>query len=770
LAEAARLWVVVDANTTGLTRGLARAQTQLTGFDRKATGTASRLSSGLKTAAKVGGVGLAVGLGYAVKSAASFEKQMSSLGAVTKANSRQMELFRKQAVKAGADTAFSAREAAVAQTELAKGGLSVTQILKGGLDSALALAAAGELDLGEAAATTANAMNLFSMEGGKSMKVADALATAANKTTADVSDFGMALRQGGSVAKMAGLSFNETTTALMALAKIGIKNSDAGTSMKTAFLQLIGPTQKQAKLADKLNLSFVNQQGKMRSLSDISGQLRDSLGGMGDAQRTAHLKTLAGTDGVRTLSALYEAGPAKLKRYSEELGRSGTAAEVAARKQDNLSGDVEKLTGSLETLAIQGGGKLTPFLRSATQEFTAFINQIGTGEGVGGRFADVVGNLASAIGNVGSALAPTLGMIGGFAGNLLQLGSAFAASRAGAVALVAVLTALAARWVAMQIGGTVASLLTVGRAMFSVAGAATVADLAMRKFSVALKTNPVGIIATAVGLLAGAFIGLSASQSGAAQSANDLANANDGLYESLKQVTDLDLDAQQRKLNLRRSTMDLASAERNLTALRKSGTASARELKAADLAVDEARLRVKRDTRDLNRVEEDHRSRRAAVRREAEQAVKTGRESVAQLRKERDGIKDQVNGLEEMGRKMSLSGGQADELRQKKEALRAKDRELTQAQRELNASIAAMRGKTVDIRVNASGAMAVVQSFRATLMSIPRSITTVAKMVRAKPNAAGTKTNGPELALIGEGGGPEYVIPTESKYRRRGVS
>ena len=281
-----------------------------------------------------------------MKKAADFEQQLDSLGSVSNATGRQMDRLRKQAMKAGADTKFSALEAAKAQTELAKGGLSVAQIMNGGLRSSLSLAAAGELELAEAAATTANAMNLFGLKGKSTAKIADMLATAANATTADVSDFAMALSQGGSVAKMAGLSFRETVLALEALAKSGIKNSDAGTSLKTSLIQLLKPSEKQKQLADDLNLSFTDQHGKIKDLADICTMLRGRLGDMTKAQRTATLATLAGSDGVRFLNAIYDAGQPRLDKWEKGLRKQGTAAEVAARKQDNFRGKLENLKGS----------------------------------------------------------------------------------------------------------------------------------------------------------------------------------------------------------------------------------------------------------------------------------------------------------------------------------------------------------------------------------------------------------------------------------------
>ncbi len=368
----------LTADTRGLRRGLGQAERNLHGLDRSSARTGRRVASNFARVAGPAGIG-AVGLGLAgaVKAGMNYERQMSGVRAVTRANGRQMRQLGDLAMKMGADTAFSAGEAAGAMGELAKGGLSVEQIMRGGLKSALSLAAAGELELADAAAITANAMNLFGMEGREVGRVADAMATAANQTTADVSDFGMALSQSGSVAKSAGLSFTETMVALEALAASGIKNSDAGTSLKTAMIQLIKPTEKQAALAKQLGLSFVDAEGNMRPLEAISAQLRDRLGEYGTAQRTAHLATLAGTDGVRTLTALYEAGPKKLEAYEKGLLRTGSAAETARIKQDNFAGDMEKFRGSLETVGIALYGKFQTPMRDVLQDVTKWVNIAG---------------------------------------------------------------------------------------------------------------------------------------------------------------------------------------------------------------------------------------------------------------------------------------------------------------------------------------------------------------------------------------------------------
>jgi TP901 family phage tail tape measure protein len=94
--------------------------------------------------------------------------------------------------------------------------------------------------------------------------------------------------------------------------------------------------------------------------------LRKSMGGMTKEQRIQTAVTLAGTDGMRGLLALYDAGPKKMAAYEKGLQKSGSAAQVAQEKQDNLDGALESLHGSVETLGIEVGTAMLPGIRKVT--------------------------------------------------------------------------------------------------------------------------------------------------------------------------------------------------------------------------------------------------------------------------------------------------------------------------------------------------------------------------------------------------------------------
>lgn len=325
------------------------------------------------------GVGIATlaGVGLAVKSYADFDKQMASVDAATHETAGNMDLLRKAAVDAGADTAFSAVDAARGIEELAKAGVSTKDILAGGLNGSLALAAAGSLDVGAAAEIAASALVQFKLSGDKVPHVADLLAAAAGKAQGSVEDMGAALNQSGLVAASTGLTIEETTGTLAAFASAGLTGSDAGTSFKTMLMALNPNSDAAAKLMKDLGLSAYDAQGKFIGMSEYAGVLQNSLKDMSDEQRNATLKTIFGSDAVRAANVLYENGAAGINKWESAVNDAGYAADTAARMQNNLAGDLEKLGGSFDTVLIQSGSGANEVLRGLVQGLEDMVDAVG---------------------------------------------------------------------------------------------------------------------------------------------------------------------------------------------------------------------------------------------------------------------------------------------------------------------------------------------------------------------------------------------------------
>jgi TP901 family phage tail tape measure protein len=351
-----------------------------------AVGSVKALSGELDKAAKAGkldrvvnstaalGVGLLGVAATAVKFSMDFEKSMSAVSAATHASRGEIDKLRQAAIDAGQDTQFSATQAADGITELGKAGVSTTDILGGGLKGALDLAAAGQIDVAEAAETAASAMTQFRLKGSDLPHVADLLAAAAGKAQGSVHDMGYALNQSGLVAAQFGLSVEDTAGALAEFASAGLLGSDAGTSFKTMLLAMANPSKQSRDLMDDLGISFYDAQGKFIGVAGVAEMLQTRLRTLTQEQRNQALGQIFGNDAIRAASILYADGATGVQNWATKVNDSGYASATAAKLTDNLAGDLERLKGSLETLAIQSGGGATDGLRKLAQGANGAVN------------------------------------------------------------------------------------------------------------------------------------------------------------------------------------------------------------------------------------------------------------------------------------------------------------------------------------------------------------------------------------------------------------
>ena len=369
-----------DAGPASDALGRFAKTTRDSGTESETTSRKVRLSdTSLRTLSRtalVTGAGLAAGFGVATAATIGFDKAMSGVNAVADVNTRQLGRLRQAAIDAGRDTAFSASEAAQAEAELVKAGVSTRDVLAGGLRGALDLAAAGKLDLANAATITAQALNVFDLRGEKAAHVADVLAAGANRSAADVGQLGDALRQGGLLARQTGLDLEDTVGVLALFADNALIGSDAGTSLKT-MLQRLTPQSAEARdLMRQLGIEAYDAQGSFIGLDKWAGRLRQGLKDLTPEQRNAALATIFGSDAVRAANIIYEAGEKGIRGYTKAVDDQGAASRMAGKQMDNLAGDLEELRGSVETALIGAGSKGTGVLRGMTQAATGLVNEV----------------------------------------------------------------------------------------------------------------------------------------------------------------------------------------------------------------------------------------------------------------------------------------------------------------------------------------------------------------------------------------------------------
>lgn len=357
--------IETDLDSSGIQDGLSR----LGSITEKGLKVATVAIAG--TAAALGGMALA-----AIKVGADFESQMSRVKAISGATGEEFEKLKQQAIELGADTTFSSKEAAEGMENLAAAGFTTNEIMDA-MPGLLDLAAASGEDLSTSSEIAASTLRGFGLEAKDAAHVADVLAANANKTNSSVAQTGEAMKFVSPIARSMGLSLEETAAAIGIMANAGIQGSQAGTTLRGALSRLSKPTDVMQQAMDELGVSFYDSEGKMKSLTEQVAMMRKATEGMTDEQKNNYLVTLYGQEALSGMLALINEGEGSLNELTDAYKNSdGEAKKAAETMRDNLSGAIEELGGSAESLGIVFYESVSESLKDAAKSATDSINNI----------------------------------------------------------------------------------------------------------------------------------------------------------------------------------------------------------------------------------------------------------------------------------------------------------------------------------------------------------------------------------------------------------
>ena len=383
--------IETDLDSSGIEKGLK----SLGSITSKGLKAATTTIAGTATA--LAGVSTA-----AIKVGSDFEAQMSRVKAISGATGEEFDQLRQQAIDLGADTAFSASQAAQGMENLAAAGFETDEIMSA-MPGMLDLAAASGEDLAASADIAASTLRGFGLEASEAGHVADVLAENANRTNSSVAETGEAMKYIAPLARAAGISMEETAAAIGIMANAGIQGSQAGTTLRGALSRLSKPTDIMQQAMDELGVSFYDSEGKMLSLADQVGMLQSAMEGMTDEQKNNYLVTLYGQEALSGMLALINEGPESLSSLTAAYESCDGAAQAAATTmQDNLKGAIEALSGSAETLGIVFYDSVSGNLKDAVQVVNESVDNITDAFNNGGMDAaisaagDEFANLATA--------------------------------------------------------------------------------------------------------------------------------------------------------------------------------------------------------------------------------------------------------------------------------------------------------------------------------------------------------------------------------------
>jgi hypothetical protein len=351
------------ANIAPLVSGLNKAERAMDRAGKKMQAVGKNLT--MKVTAPIIGMGA-----VAVNTFQGFELQMAKVRAVSGATGAEFEALSKNAKDLGASTIFSAKQVAELQTEFAKLGFTAAEITQV-TEATLALAQATDSDLARAAEVAGSTLRAFQLDASETERVTDVMAKSFSTSALDMETFADSMKYVAPVAKSAGMSIEETTAMLSVMANAGIKGSQAGSSLRRIISELGTGSEPVAE--------------KIKQLANAGIGLADAKDEVGRSAQSALLVLAGGVDQIDPTTKSLE-------------GAAGAAKEMASIMDNTAFGSMKALQSAFEGLMISIGEIIatgfTPFIKV----LTSVVQGINAMPGPLKAVVVVIGALAAAAG------------------------------------------------------------------------------------------------------------------------------------------------------------------------------------------------------------------------------------------------------------------------------------------------------------------------------------------------------------------------------------
>ncbi len=310
--------------------------------------------------------------------AADFQEGMSNVEALSGSTAQEMAELMAKAKALGADTKYTAQEAADAMGYMAMAGWNAQQMISG-MDGVINLAAASGEDLAMVSDIVTDNLTAFGLTAADTAYFADVLAAAATNSNTSVSIMGETFKQSASVAGALGYSIEDVAVAVGLMANAGVKGSISGTALKNTFNGLLEGVTLTSAAFGEYEYSAVRADGTMKGFAGTIDELRGYFDQMTEAERVNNAMAIAGQHGYNGLLAILNAADEDYAALTQSINEcTGAAQRMADIKMDNLNGQLALMNSAWEAVQTTIGEQFNPELRELSETGTDILNWVNT--------------------------------------------------------------------------------------------------------------------------------------------------------------------------------------------------------------------------------------------------------------------------------------------------------------------------------------------------------------------------------------------------------
>lgn len=318
-----------------------------------------------------------------------FETAMTEVKVLGNLTTGEMADLEAQMMQIGTTTTVGPTEAAHGLIELTKAGYTTTDAMSA-LKDTIRLAQSESISMGQASEIVSDTLHSFGLGADYAGMAANALASAANRSTTDVAGIAEAMKYAAPSAHAFNLSLEDTSAIIAGLASRGLKGSMGGTGIDAMLRGFLGTSRiarvelkklrvdgEKFRLFDIIEGPDGKKRKQSRDVFALLTDLRKATEGMGSYEKGFALEKIFGEQGKRSVENILSLMESANGEMSEmEKLRKGIGIDQnrdiigskSATKLETYEGAVARFDAAWKSLQIsmgRVGEAMTPLISRA---------------------------------------------------------------------------------------------------------------------------------------------------------------------------------------------------------------------------------------------------------------------------------------------------------------------------------------------------------------------------------------------------------------------
>lgn len=305
------------------------------------------------------------GLAYAIIKASEFSGAIADLNKVlSPEESAKLDQYKEEIVRLSSQFAVASTDVASSVANWKAAGFDIKNSMEL-TEESLKMVIAGDLEAAQATEIYVATLKGFGVNvdtaGASAKQLGDILNEVSNRYATDVKQLGIAVSELSPIAKLMGLSMQETAAFATPVIEIFRSGSEAGTALKTGFQKILDDSAPVQEALQKIGVSQKDANGQMKTGRDILFEVGAAFQKVDENQKLQIASQLFGIDQAGKMSAaltnmktVMEITSLTAKDFGDSINK-----EVAIRMETSDMA-IKKFGVSFDNFAIALGTKFEP--------------------------------------------------------------------------------------------------------------------------------------------------------------------------------------------------------------------------------------------------------------------------------------------------------------------------------------------------------------------------------------------------------------------------